>query len=301
MLSRQKKHVLIKFFAMFSVVRVYNLLVIILAQYLAAIFIFAPFLSLKQVVLDANLLMLVLASAVSIAGGYIINNFYDSEKDLINRPNKTLLDKLVSQNTKLSFYFILNFSAVVMASYVSFRAVLFFAAYIFGIWFYSHKLKRLAVIGNLISALLTITPFLVLLIYYKHINTVIILHASFLFLLILMREVVKDLENIKGDISQDYSTIPIRYGVNTSKKVITFLVALAFVPVSLLIRNHDVGKMEIYFFTSVLALIAFVIWLWRAQSKKQYVIGHNLIKLIILAGVISILLIDVNLVINRIF
>ena len=90
---------------------------------------------------------------MTIASGYIINNFYDSEKDLINRPQKSKLDRLVSQNTKLSFYFVLNFLAVVMASYVSFRAVIFFSVYIFAIWFYSHKLKKMPFIGNLTSAI----------------------------------------------------------------------------------------------------------------------------------------------------
>ena len=109
MLSRRQKHILLKFFSMFSVVRGYNVLVIVIAQYLASIYILAHDKPLRQVVLDINLFMIVLASAATIAGGYIINNFYDSEKDLINRPIKSRLDKLISQNTKLSFYFVLNF------------------------------------------------------------------------------------------------------------------------------------------------------------------------------------------------
>ena len=131
MLSRQQKHVLLKFFSLFSVVRGYNILVIVIAQYLTSIYILAHDKPLKQVVFDLNLLMLVLASAATIAGGYIINNFYDSEKDLINRPEKSMLDRLVSQNTKLVFYFVLNFIAVIMVSYVSFKAVIFFSIYIF--------------------------------------------------------------------------------------------------------------------------------------------------------------------------
>ena len=245
--------------------------------------------------------MLILACATSIAGGYIINNFYDSEKDLINRPNKSMLDRLVSQNTKLSFYFVLNFSAVIMASYVSFRAVLFFAAYIFGIWFYSHKLKRFVIIGNVVSALLTITPFFILLIYFKQISSVIFLHAAFLFLLILTREVVKDLENIKGDITQDYKTIPIEFGIPVAKQIITVLIVLTLVPVYYLISNHEVGRMEIYFYTAIVLLFLFVILLWKYKTKKQYVLLHILLKFIIFSGVISILLIDVSLVINRIF
>ena len=116
MLSRRQKHVLLKFFSMFSVVRGYNILILVVAQYLTSIYILAYDLPLREVLFDVNLLMLVLASSATIAGGYIINNFYDREKDLINRPQKSMLDRLVSQNTKLSFYFVLNFLAVIMAS-----------------------------------------------------------------------------------------------------------------------------------------------------------------------------------------
>ena len=160
MFSRRQKHVMLKFFSMFSVIRGYNILIVILAQYLSSIYILAHNKTLGEVVFDLNLLMLVLASSATIASGYIINNFYDSEKDLINRPQKSKLDRLVSQNTKLVFYFVLNFVAVIFASYVSFRAVVFFSLYIFGIWIYSHKLKKLPIVGNLVSATLTITPFL---------------------------------------------------------------------------------------------------------------------------------------------
>src|SRR5210317_2173450 len=101
MLTRKQKHFLLKFFSLFSIIRGYNILVIVVAQYITSIYILAPGLPLKKVLFDIYLLMLVLASSAAIAGGYIINSFYDSEKDLINRPQKTLLDKLVSQRTKL--------------------------------------------------------------------------------------------------------------------------------------------------------------------------------------------------------
>lgn len=159
MLNRKNKHLVLKFLSLFSVVRGYNILVIALAQYLASIYILAPNLPLRRVVLDLNLFIIVLVSAMVIASGYIINNFYDSEKDLINKPKKTMLDRLVSQRTKLTTYFVLNFLAVFFASYVSFKAVLFFSSYIFGIWYYSHKLKKIPFLGNFVSATLAITPF----------------------------------------------------------------------------------------------------------------------------------------------
>ena len=300
MFSRRQKHVMLKFFSMFSVVRGYNILIVILAQYLSSIYILAHNKTLGEVVFDLNLLMLVLASSATIASGYIINNFYDSEKDLINRPQKSKLDRLVSQNTKLVFYFGLNFVAVIFASYVSFRAVVFFSLYIFGIWIYSHKLKKLPIIGNLVSATLTITPFFAVFIYYKNFETVIFVHAMFLFLIIAMRELTKDLENLKGDLALNYNTIPVIYGEQTSKIMLTFLGLLTLIPTYLLIDYFQVGRMTYFFYLSIILLLFFMLLLWNSNNKLHYLILHNILKFIIVAGVFSIVLIDVSLVLNRI-
>lgn len=280
--------------------RGYNILMIVLAQYLASIYILAPDRPLRKVIFDPNLFVLVLVSAMVIASGYIINNFYDSEKDLINKPKKTLLDRLVSQRTKLTTYFVVNFIAVVLASYVSFKAVIFFSAYIFGIWYYSHRLKKIPFIGNFVSATLAITPFFVVFVYYKNFETVIFVHAIFLFLLILAREMVKDMENIVGDMAQNYKTIPILYGVKASKILITILVLLSLVPSLLLIYKFNVGHMHFYFMACVVLLFSFLLLLWKSTSKKDYIRLHNMLKFIIIAGVFSILLINIDLVLNRI-
>ncbi len=289
-----------KLLSLFSIVRGYNVLMIVIAQYLASIYILAPDLPLRQVVFDLRLFVIVFASSLVIAGGYIINSFYDSEKDLINKPRKSMLDRLVGQRTKLSAYFILNFLAVLFASYVSFKAVLFFSGYIFGIWLYSHKLKKIAFVGNLVSAFLAITPFFAVFVYYRNFETVIFVHAIFLFLLILAREVIKDMENIAGDMAQNYKTIPILYGTSFSKKCITLLVILTLIPALLLIYTFDVGFMYLYFIASIVLLIFFLGLLWKSSTKKHYVWLHNILKLIIIIGLFSILLIDVDLVLNRI-
>ncbi|MBT8258865.1 MAG: geranylgeranylglycerol-phosphate geranylgeranyltransferase [Bacteroidia bacterium] len=300
MLSRRQKVLMLKFFSMFSVVRGYNILIVIIAQYLTSVFILAHDKPASEVVFDPSLLMIVLASAATIAAGYIINNFYDYEKDLINRPRKSRLDRLVSQNTKLSFYFVLNFIAVIMASYVSFRAVVFFSLYIFGIWFYSHKLKKLPIIGNLVSATLTIIPFFAIFIYYKNFETVIFVHAMFLFLLISMRELVKDLENLPGDMAQGYNTIPIVYGEKTSKAMLTILALLTLVPIYFLINHFNIGRMHYFFYMSIILLVIFMLILWRSKSKSHYLILHNTLKFIIVAGVFCIVLIDPELLLNQI-
>ena len=274
---------------------------IAIAQYLASIFILSPdSFSLQDVLFDENLLIIVLCSALVIASGYLINNFYDSEKDLINRPLKTYIDNKVSPRTKLSVYFILNFVSIILASYISFRAVLFFSAYIFGIWFYSHKLKKITFLGNIIAASLAITPFFAVFVYYKHFEPVIFFHAVFLFLLILIREITKDLENLRGDFAQNYHTIPVKYGEKVTKQVLSLIFAFAFVTTILLINFFDLGKMNYYFFACLLAFIFLVIYLWSSNKHFQFKILHNLLKILIIVGVFSILLVDTDIVLKRI-
>lgn len=292
MLSRKNKLLLLKIVSLFSVVRGYNIPIIILAQYLSAIFILAPEKRALHILLDFDLFILVLASSLTIASGYIINNFYDSKKDLINRPNKSQLDRLVSQKTKLQVYFSLNFFVSLIAFFVSGRAFLFFSVYIFLIWFYSHKIKKQVVIGNLMAAFLAVLPFFGILLYYKNFYEVIFFHATFLFLLLLIREMIKDLENIRGDFATDYQTIPIVYGESISKKIITILLILTIIPVYYLINIFDVGYMDIYFYIGFIVMIFFGIELWKAENRKQFLQLHNILKFLIVAGVFCIVLID---------
>ena len=298
MLSRKTKLTLLKIVSMFSVVRGYNIPVIALAQYLSAIFIMAPEKRAISVILDFNLFIIVIVSGLTIASGYIINNFYDSKKDLINRPNKSKLDRLVSQKTKLQVYFTVNFIAAILAFFVSFRAVLFFSVYIFLIWFYSHKLKKYPIIGNLTASLLAVLPFFAILLYYKNLYPQIFAHATFLFLLLLIREIIKDLENIKGDIANDYQTIPVKYGEDFAKKTITFLTISTIIPVYFLVEIYDVGYMDIYFYVSLIVLMFFLNSLWKANTKPHYNGLHNLLKFVVVSGVFSIVLINPEVLIH---
>jgi 4-hydroxybenzoate polyprenyltransferase len=292
MLSRKSKLLLTKIFSFFSVVRGYNIFVIALAQYLAAIFILSPEIRALDVILDYQLFILVLASSLTIASGYIINNFYDAKKDLINRPRKVMIDRLVSQQTKLKVYFVINFIVALISFIVSWRAMLFFSVYIFLIWFYSHKLKKYPIVGNITASVLAVLPFFGILLYYKNFYQVIFAHAVFLYLLILIREIIKDLENIEGDLSSNYRTIPVLFGERIAKNIIIVLTISTVIPVYYLVDVFNVGYMDIYFYASLLILIFFLILLGKAKTKSQYLKLHFLLKFIIVAGVFSIVLIE---------
>ena len=280
-----------KFIGLFSVVRGYNIMMICIAQYLTAIFILSRQ-PLRQVLLDPRLFAIVLAGALAVAGGYIINAFYDQEKDLINKPTPTLMERMVGQHTKLSLYFILNFLSVIVASYVSFRAVLFFSIYIFMMWFYSHRIKKIVLVGNIVSGILSIIPFFAIFVYYHNFQKIIFVHAAFLYYLLLAKDFVKDLQNIKGDFALGYHTIATDYGERSSKQLITVLIGLTLVCIYFLTAFPDTGSMKYYFIlTAIILLGGFLPILWKGRTQIHYAFLRNLLKVIIVVGVFCIALI----------
>ena len=288
-----------KFLSLLSVVRGYNIVIIVLAQYLASIFIFSPEKSLRTVLLNLDLYFIVLATVCVIASGYIINNFYDADKDKINRPQKTKIDSIVSQKTKLYIYFILNFLGFGFGFLVSWRAALFFAIYIFLLWLYSHKLRQYPLVKLFSAAILAILPFFAIFVYYKNFSTIIFTHASFLFFVLLMRELIKDLESIKGDIVSNYMTLPIKYGERFTKMLISLIALFTLSPTYFLLRYPEIGLMKYYFYFSIVILLIFVLLLWKSNSKKNYILLHNILKLLIIAGVFSLMFIDTSVIIQR--
>ena len=290
MLNTMKRRALLKLLGLFSAVRGYNIAMLCVAQYLASIFVLSkqPW---KDVISDPSLLMLVIAGALAIAGGYIINGFYDKDKDLINKPTQTMVDHLVSQNTKLTLYFLLNFLSVIVASYVSFRAVIFFSGYIFAMWIYSHRIKKLLLWGNFISATLAIIPFFAVFVYYRNFEAVIFAHALLIFLLILTKEFIKDLQNIKGDLTHNYATIPVVYGERFAKKLITSTLLLCLLPIYFLLHCFSIFKLTYFLYFTIVYLLLFIGLLWKSNSQFQYRFLYNMLRVILVLGVFSVILV----------
>jgi 4-hydroxybenzoate polyprenyltransferase len=288
----KQKSILFKFLSIFSVVRIYNILIIVLAQYLTSIFILSdkkPF----DVVFDFNLFLLILCSSLSIASGYIINNFYDQKKDVINKPIKSKIDDVVKNSTKLYFYFFLNFVVIFFASIISLRAIIFFSVYIFFLWFYSHKLKRLLFLGNLFYSLLTITPFFAILLYYKNIDLIIAAYALFLFFILLLKDITKDLKNLVGDFTENYQTIPVVFGEDFSRIIISLITFINVILIINLFINFSDGYMNIYYGISLILLLIFTIKLYKSKKVSDYLELHNILRLIIGLGVFSIILLEI--------
>ena len=134
--------------------------------------------------------------------------------------------------------------------------------------------------------------------YYKNFYEVIFAHATFLYLLILTRELIKDLENLTGDLVADYRTIPVMFGEKVSKTIITALTLVTVVPVYLLIEVYDVGYMDTYFYCGMVIIIWFLSLLWKAESQKDYLRLHNILKFLIVSGIFCIVLIEPSVLVH---
>jgi 4-hydroxybenzoate polyprenyltransferase len=298
--ASKTKAFLKKIFSLLSVVRGYNILVLIIAQYLASLFIFSSGKSIRRVIFDFDLFCIVIASICVVAGGYIINNFYDVKVDRINRPLKTSLDNYVKQETKLLLYFFLNFLGFTFGLFVSFKSALFFSVYIFSIWFYSHKLKKYAFTGLITATILTILPFFAVFVYYKNFSKIIFVHAIFLFLVIMVRELIKDLENIKGALANNYKTFSIVYGEVKTKQLSLFLLVLTLIPTLFLLNDPALSHMKYFFYLSFLTLFYVGFYLWKSNQQGQYTFLHNILKVLLLIGVFSLVFIDTSMLIEKV-
>jgi 4-hydroxybenzoate polyprenyltransferase len=261
---------------------------------------------------ELNFLFLVLATVFITAAGYVINDYFDTKTDLVNRPDTVIVGRVLNRRWAILLHVILNTIGISLGVYISFYIGIPLLAIVFvlitGIlWFYSTTYKRQLLIGNIIVAILTaLVPLMVvlfeipllnkeygLLMHEMRTNFVhIILWVSafslFAFLLTMIREIIKDVEDFEGDSAYGRKTMPIVLGVLNTKIVITtFIITTLF---SLLYLNfrflNDLFTL-IYFIVFLIIPLLFLLYkIIVANNKKDYHRASNLSKLIMLAGIL---------------
>lgn len=288
------RRLLVKMLALFTVIRGYNIAMLVLAQYMASLFIFNEGKNHLEILFDKNLSFIIIASALSAAAGYIINNFYDLEKDAIDRPLQNYIERFISQNFKLNVYLGLNILALGVAYMVSWRVLLFFFVYQFMVWFYSHKINKIVWLNNLYSVILMVFPFFALFIYYENLSTIIFFHAAFLFLLLLITEILKDLSSSTADAIYNYSTLPVVYGDKKTKFILTILIFITTGLSAYMWESSATGYMKYFFLFSSTLMLLLLIPLLSSKSKTTYKILHLTFKLLIGFGIFNMVFIDLN-------
>ncbi len=279
-----------KLSALLSLLRWYNIFFLALAQYLAAVFILNDPYPWWHTLKNPNLHLIIGASLFCVAGGYIINNFYDLEKDLINRPNKTLYEKILKQSTTLRLYFLFNLVGAGFGLLVSFNVFLFMSAFIFMLWLYSHKLKKITLVGNIMAALLSIMPFFAIFVYYHLEDLLILTYTSFVLLIIFIREIIKDLEALKGDVIVGYHTLPVTLGVYRTKWLIAGFALLGALPAAAIFYKTSFTGISYYLFIGGLGVAFSLLLLVRAQRQLDYKRLNHLYRLLIIGGIFGLVL-----------
>ena len=217
MTGRSRKRWL-KLGLLLGAVRWYNVLLLTIAQYILAFFIFGENHVFEKVLWDRKLHLIVLANAFTIAAAFLINVFYDADKDLVNRSKFATLYRLIGQEYVLNTYVALSVTAVLLALLTSLKVFLFMAIFVFSAWLYSHKLQKIPLIREVSASLLALAPLLSIWLHFGEMHTGLLLYLGSLFMLAFTREVIKDLQGNKGNIIFGYTTMVVVTGAGFAKK-----------------------------------------------------------------------------------
>ena len=232
-----------------------------------------------------------LSGALVNAGGNIINDYFDIEIDKINRPDRPLPSGKISLKNALSFYIYISLFAFVIVNKINILAFSIVVVTSVMMFLYSYKLKGIPLVGNIVVSFFTGLAFLFGSVVVGNIYCGII-PALFAFLISLMRELVKDIEDIEGDKSVRISTYPIKYGVDKTVNIIivigVILMIATTIPFLLKIYNWYYFIFVSLFVNSLLVFSAHT--LKNNTSQKSLRLASNLLKLGMIFGVVSIFL-----------
>jgi 4-hydroxybenzoate polyprenyltransferase len=288
MAPRSKNSLIFKATVLLSITRWYNILLTVLAQYIAAFFVFNQWYDRWDILLDAKLHIIVLCTTIFIAAGYLINFYYDKEVDLINYPKRTRLFMVISKNFLLNTYVLFVGTGLLIAFIASFKIGLFFLGFSFLLWFYSHKLKRIPYVRELSATLLTIASFFSITLHYQVINTDMFLYGWFIFFIILIREGIKDQEQIKGKAVYSYYSTSI---INNPKRFLQFLrlcTLLAFVPLVWFGINNGWAHYSLWIMSVIWLMLIMAVFILHKKLNPNYAsIGNNLLKIAIVLSLLG--------------
>lgn len=256
-------------------------------------------------------IFLLLASVLIAAAGYIINDYFDLNIDQVNKPDKVVVNVIISRRWVIFWHMFLSLlglfftvSALPIADY--WHLVLANLASIILLWFYSTNLKKQLLIGNVLISVLTAWVILVIFFakYPLSIRSLLladhneirffrfaILYASFAFIISLIREVVKDMEDVEGDRKYGCRTMPILWGMNASK---------VFVAVWIIVLVAVLSVLQVYVIPfgwwhsalyCLLLIILPLLWvlrkLFKAKTPEDFHQLSTVVKLVMFTGILS--------------
>lgn len=264
-----------------------------------------------------NLLLLTAASVIIAAAGYIINDYFDLNIDRVNKPEKLVVEKIIKRRWAIVLHIVLSLAGILLSIYIDFEERTFWLGFsnficvmlLFG---YSASLKKKFLVGNVLISLLTAwVIFVVFLCYYfkgvyrqwgeysiidGYLNRFIklsFLYAGFAFIISLIREVIKDMEDMEGDEKYGCKTMPIVWGIPSTKvfTAVWLIVLIGALTILQFYALHLHWWWSVIY--SVLTIILPLLWilrkLYHAKVAADYHLLSTAVKLVMLAGILSML------------
>ena len=263
----------------------------------------------KRLLTNTDFYLLLLASVLIAAAGYIINDYFDLNIDRINKPSELIVERYIRRRSAILLHILISFSGMALSAYVGYRLrnifiPVFNLISILSLWFYSTTFKKKILIGNILISLLTAWVILVLMLAeYKRTDIftdhgtlskllkVSFLFAGFAFVISLIREVVKDMEDILGDSRYGCQTMPIVWGIPVSKVFAGVWIAVlsgSLVIVQFYVWNLGWWVSSIYSICLILIpLLSILRRLYLAQTPADFHKISKTIKLVMLSGIFS--------------
>ncbi len=236
---------------------------------------------------DYQFLIMVTSTTIIAASGYFINDYYDIKIDLINKPSKVIVGKDFKRRPVMFAHAILNTIGILMGLYVSIWIGLINSFAVFLLWLYSNQLKRMPFIGNFIVAVLTAATLMTLSIYFRDKSLILTTYAVFAFGINLIREIIKDIEDVQGDASFGSKSLPIILGVRTTKQIVMVFTILFICSLVLFLIEIQNTLLTTYFIVLFIPFSHFTFLLAKADKKKDFTLLSKYCKWIILAGILS--------------
>ncbi len=285
-----------------------NILMIILTQFLVKYFLFEPF-GLAVSLGNLEFILLTFSMACLAAAGNIINDIHDVGSDLINKPEKVVINRKISENTAYKWFFALNILGVGIGFYLSNLvgrpsfAALFILPSAF-LYLYATQLKGTVLVGNLVVSIMVAMIIVMVGIFdlipaitpenrttQKVIFLILVDYGIFAFLINFLREMVKDQEDVKGDHNTGYVTLPVILGRKRTNSLIFLISFLPLAGVLYYIYTYLPENRTAMYYALLLILAPLLFFMAKipgAGTKKEYHHLSLILKGILAAGLLSI-------------
>lgn len=266
--------------------------------------------------------LMVLATIFLGSAGYIINDYFDRKIDLINKPGQVIVGQKISRISTITLHIIFNTIAIAIGLWLAWQVHLWWVALVYAIvagifWFYSTTYKRMFLIGNIIVSILTaMVPLQVLLFEYTYlansgtdlfgkgalqqnlyiISLWVITFSFFAFITNLIREIVKDFEDIRGDMRYGRKSVPITLGIRKTKWMVQILTLLTITAI-IYVASRVVYDWFSWIYITIFILLPLLLhgyWLHYAEKKKTFHRLSQLMKIIMFTGLLYTIIVRYN-------